>query len=61
MHKGIVVGVDGSQPSEWALAWAAIEAARRDERRTIVQEWHSAPPGSYAGDLLSHHHPGGKP
>jgi nucleotide-binding universal stress UspA family protein len=36
----IVVGVDGSETSRQALAWAVDEAARRDATVEAVHAWH---------------------
>src|ERR1700739_4767794 len=35
-HRGIVVGVDGSAPSDAAVVWAAHEAAMRNVPLTVV-------------------------
>src|SRR5246127_4922964 len=35
-HHGIVVGVDGSAPSDAAVVWAAREAAMRNVPLTLV-------------------------
>ena len=56
----IVVGLDGSEPSQRALRWAMREARLRDGRVQVVAAWHwrlpgddddpwtFAPPSSYA-------------
>ena len=36
---GIVVGVDGSESSRQALAWAAAEAELHHEELLLVQSW----------------------
>ncbi len=36
----IVVGVDGSEHSEWALDWAIEEAARTGRTLRLVHAWH---------------------
>ena len=41
MAKGIVVGVDGSEPSREALEWAADEARLRGVPLTVVHAWSS--------------------
>jgi nucleotide-binding universal stress UspA family protein len=35
----VVVGVDGSEPADRALRWAAVEAARRSATLRIVHAW----------------------
>ncbi len=49
--RGIVVGVDGSQPAATALRWAATEASRRAVQLTAVLAW----------GLLEQCHPEGEP
>jgi len=44
----IVVGVDGSEPSRRALAFAAEEAHLRDARLRVVCAW-QVPPAAYGG------------
>jgi nucleotide-binding universal stress UspA family protein len=39
-HGLIVVGVDGSDPSQRALRWALREAALRGDRVQVVTAWH---------------------
>jgi nucleotide-binding universal stress UspA family protein len=39
MHATIVVGVDGSPPSERALAWAVDEAAAHGDDLLLVHAW----------------------
>jgi nucleotide-binding universal stress UspA family protein len=46
--NGIVVGVDGSQGSERALAWAAAEARLRGAQLNVVMAW-QWPTALYAG------------
>ena len=48
----IVVGVDGSEPSEHALAWAIEEARLRDARVQVVTAWFLAPMIYGASNLL---------
>jgi nucleotide-binding universal stress UspA family protein len=48
----IVVGVDGSEPSEHALAWAIEEAGLRDARVEVVTAWFLAPMIYGASNLL---------
>jgi nucleotide-binding universal stress UspA family protein len=43
----IVVGVDGSQPSQVALRWAAEEARRRSASLEVVHAWHLPHAGGY--------------
>jgi nucleotide-binding universal stress UspA family protein len=43
----IVVGVDGSEPAEQALEWAAREAQLRDATLEVVTAW--ATPMAYSG------------
>lgn len=50
--RGVVVGVDGSEPSAAALVWAVAEAARRHAPLTAVMAW---------GLLDQHHPPGAEP
>lgn len=35
-HQGILVAADGSERSDDAVRWAAVEAARRGEELSIV-------------------------
>jgi nucleotide-binding universal stress UspA family protein len=44
----IVVGVDGSEPSRAALAWAVEEAELRDARVAAIHAWVFVPPGPLA-------------
>ena len=50
--QGVIVGVDGSEPSAAALRWAAAEATRRNTAVTAVMAW---------GLLDQHHRPGEAP
>lgn len=45
--NGIVVGVDGSEGSDSALAWAVTEARLRGATLTVVHAWHPAYAGGY--------------
>jgi nucleotide-binding universal stress UspA family protein len=45
--NGIVVGIDGSEGSDSALAWAATEARLRGSTLTVVHAWHPAYVGGY--------------
>jgi nucleotide-binding universal stress UspA family protein len=47
-HQLVVVGVDGSDPSSVALAWAAEEARIRGATLKVVHAWH-VPSVAYAG------------
>ncbi len=47
-RAGIVVGVDGSEVSHLAIAFAADEATRLGEKLTVVSTWM---PVVYAGDI----------
>lgn len=47
--RGVIVGVDGSEPAAVALRWAADEGARRQAPVTAVMAW----------GLLEQHHPRG--
>ena len=47
----IVVGIDGSESSRDALAWALAEARSRDARVTVVAAWHVATM-AYAAPLV---------
>ncbi|WP_426319892.1 universal stress protein [Microbacterium sp. E-13] len=49
--RGIVVGVDGSEISERAVAFAAREAVRRDEVLTAVMSWSPMPMPMQIGSL----------
>ncbi|WP_457819773.1 universal stress protein, partial [Staphylococcus aureus] len=42
-HAGVVVGVDGSEASEKAIAFAAAEADRTGEGLTAVMTWSPVP------------------
>jgi nucleotide-binding universal stress UspA family protein len=46
--SGIVVGIDGSDGSKLALAWAAEEARLRHVSLTLVEAW-QLPVGAYDG------------
>lgn len=48
---GVVVGVDGSEMSERAIAFAAAEAARRGEPLIAVTAWHL--PASFGSEYVS--------
>jgi nucleotide-binding universal stress UspA family protein len=52
----IVVGVDGSQTSRYALRWAANEAAAHDAELRVVHAWEMQPTGTAVGRTLT---PGG--
>jgi nucleotide-binding universal stress UspA family protein len=54
--KGLIVaGIDGSEPSMAALAWAAREAQLRGDQLLVVQTWHlPVPAGPYALQLDDH-------
>jgi nucleotide-binding universal stress UspA family protein len=41
--RSIVVGVDGSPPSRYALAWALEEARRRKARLVVIHAWWAMP------------------
>lgn len=45
---GIVVGIDGSDGSKHALAWAAEEARLRRVSLTLIEAW-QVPVGAYGG------------
>lgn len=47
-RSGVVVGVDGSDVSHQALAFAAVEASRLSEPLTVVSAWM---PVVYTGDI----------
>jgi len=49
----IVVGVDGSEPSKHALAWAAEEARLRGASLRVVTAWH-IPTVIYPSDIDSY-------
>lgn len=38
-NRGVVVGYDGSSPSEAAVRWAAMEARLRGVPLTVVSAW----------------------
>jgi nucleotide-binding universal stress UspA family protein len=42
--QNVVVGVDGSESSRWALAWAVEEARGHRARLTVVMAWTPPPP-----------------
>lgn len=46
--SGIVVGIDGSDGSKHALAWAAEEARLRNASLTLVEAW-QLPVAAYGG------------
>ena len=46
-RHGIVVGIDGSEGSANALAWAADEARLRGEHLTVLHAWQMRPGGAY--------------
>ncbi|MCS7005949.1 MAG: universal stress protein [Thermoleophilia bacterium] len=48
MSETIVVGVDGSAPSQAALRWAAEEATLRGARLVAVHAWSFVPPAPMA-------------
>ena len=48
-HRRVIVGVDGSDSSQRALAWALEEARRREAPLTVVHAW--SPP--YVGGLVA--------
>jgi nucleotide-binding universal stress UspA family protein len=48
MPGTIVVGVDGSAPSQAALRWAADEAKLRDARLVVIHAWVFVPPAPLA-------------
>jgi len=50
----IVVGVDGSDGSCQALAWAVEEARLRDARLDVVHAWHEPYVGGYPYTLVSY-------
>src|SRR5512139_4078672 len=50
---GILVGYDGSEPSERALVWAAHEAFIRDLGLTICTTWTPLDPSSFDGDAAA--------
>ena len=45
--KEIVVGIDGSEPSQRALAWAADEARRHNATLRVVHAWFDPMIGNY--------------
>lgn len=47
--RRIVVGVDGSQTSRRALAWAADEALAREAELHVVHAWEAQPVGAGVG------------
>ncbi len=48
----IVVGVDGSDGSRAAIAWAAKEAARRREPLVVLHAWHvPSAGGPFSGEM----------
>lgn len=48
----IVVGVDGSEGSRAALAWALDEAALRAAELDVVHVWHFTPPFAGMGGMV---------
>ena len=42
--RRIVVGVDGSQYSLWALRWAVVEAGRHGAELSALTTWTALPP-----------------
>ena len=53
MSAKVVVGVDGSPPSDAALRWAADEAAGRGATLEIVHAWNMPYVGDVAGMAIS--------
>lgn len=49
----IVCGVDGSEGSRQALAWAVEEARLRDARLDVVHAWHEPYVGGYPYTIAS--------